>query len=85
MADSKILAFAGSARQDSYNKKLIKIAARGAQEGGAEVTLIDLADFPLPLFARLMVFVVDSFSDVGSADERRPRSNRSTKVGNPTA
>lgn len=46
----KILAFAGSARQESFNKKLIRIAVRGAQAGGAEVTLIDLRDYPLPVF-----------------------------------
>lgn len=46
----KILAFAGSLRKDSFNKKLIKIAARGAEEAGAKVTLIDLLDFPLPIY-----------------------------------
>lgn len=46
----KILAFAGSTRQDSFNKKLVRIAADGARESGAEVTLIDLRDYPLPLF-----------------------------------
>ncbi|QLE48508.1 NAD(P)H-dependent oxidoreductase [Nostoc sp. C057] len=46
----KILAFAGSTRIDSYNKKLVKIAASGAQAAGAEVTYIDLRDLPLPLF-----------------------------------
>ncbi|MEH1939548.1 MAG: NAD(P)H-dependent oxidoreductase [Nostoc sp.] len=46
----KILAFAGSARIDSYNKKLVKIAAAGAQAAGAEVTYIDLRDLPLPLY-----------------------------------
>jgi chromate reductase, NAD(P)H dehydrogenase (quinone) len=45
-----ILAFAGSLRRDSFNKKLVSIAAHGAREAGAEVTLIDLKDFPLPLF-----------------------------------
>lgn len=49
MASPKILAFAGSARTDSFNKKLIKIAVAGAREAGAEVTLIDLRDFPMPL------------------------------------
>ena len=46
----RILAFAGSLRRDSFNKKLVSIAAHGAREAGAEVTLIDLKDFPLPLF-----------------------------------
>jgi chromate reductase len=45
----RILAFAGSARRDSYNKKLIRIAAEAAKTAGAEVTLIDLADYPLPI------------------------------------
>lgn len=46
----KILAFAGSLRKDSYNKRLVKVAADGARQGGAEVTFIDLADYPLPIF-----------------------------------
>ena len=46
----KILAFAGSTRIESYNKKLVKIAAAGAETAGAEVTYIDLRDLPLPLF-----------------------------------
>lgn len=47
---AKIIAFAGSARADSFNKKLVKIAAEGAQVAGADVTVIDLKDFPLPLY-----------------------------------
>lgn len=50
MNKPKILAFAGSLRTDSYNKKLIKIAIKGAQEAGAEVTYIDLKDYPLPIY-----------------------------------
>jgi chromate reductase, NAD(P)H dehydrogenase (quinone) len=46
----KILAFAGSTRIDSYNKKLVKVAAAGAKAAGAEVTYVDLRDLPLPLF-----------------------------------
>lgn len=46
----KILAFAGSLRKDSWNKKLIKIAVHGAQKAGGQVTLIDLKDYPLPLY-----------------------------------
>ena len=45
----KILAFAGSAREESFNKKLVRLAAKAAEEAGAEVTLIDLRDFPMPL------------------------------------
>ena len=45
-----LLAFAGSARKDSYNKKLIRLAAEAARAAGAEVTLVDLKDFPMPLF-----------------------------------
>jgi NAD(P)H-dependent FMN reductase len=46
----KILAFAGSTREASYNKKLVKIAAEGARAAGAEVTYVDLRDLPMPLF-----------------------------------
>ncbi|MGF1579412.1 MAG: NADPH-dependent FMN reductase [Gemmataceae bacterium] len=46
----KLLAFAGSARNDSVNKKLVSVAAKGAEEAGAEVTLVDLRDYPLPLY-----------------------------------
>lgn len=46
----KILAFAGSTREASFNKKLVKVAAAGARDTGAEVTVIDLRDFPMPLY-----------------------------------
>lgn len=46
----KIVAFAGSTRKDSLNKKLVKAAAAGARAAGAEVTFIDLADFPMPFY-----------------------------------
>ena len=50
MAKPKILAFAGSTRKGSLNKKLIDIAAKMASEQGGDVTLLDLDDYPLPLF-----------------------------------
>ena len=50
MPTPKILAFAGSLRADSYNKKLVKIAAKGAEAAGAQVTYLDLRDYPLPVF-----------------------------------
>ena len=46
----KILAFAGSQRIGSFNKKLVKIAAAAARAAGAEVTFLDLRDLELPLF-----------------------------------
>jgi NAD(P)H-dependent FMN reductase len=50
MSIPKILAFAGSSRRDSFNKKLVKIAAEGARLAGAEVTYVDFKDLPMPLF-----------------------------------
>lgn len=47
---AKILAFAGSARRDSLNKKLARFAAEAARAAGAEVTFIDLDDYPMPLY-----------------------------------
>jgi chromate reductase len=46
----KILAFAGSLREHSYSKRVVKIAAKGAENAGAEVTYIDLRDFPMPIY-----------------------------------
>ena len=51
MSDTlRILAFAGSTRRESFNKKLVQIAAAGAREAGADVTNIDLRDYRLPVF-----------------------------------
>lgn len=50
MSKPKILAFAGSTRTASYNKKLIQVAAAGARTAGADVTVVDLRDFPMPLY-----------------------------------
>ena len=46
----KILAFSGSARKESYNQKLVQIAAQGAEQAGAEVTVVNLVDYPLPIY-----------------------------------
>jgi NAD(P)H-dependent FMN reductase len=50
MAVPKILAFAGSLRTDSWNKKLVKIAIAGARAAGAEVDTVDLREYALPLY-----------------------------------
>lgn len=46
----RVLALAGSARKDSFNKKLVQVALTGAKAKGAQVTFVDLADYPLPIF-----------------------------------
>lgn len=50
MSEATILAFAGSTREHSWNKKLIRVAVAGARSAGARVTLVDLADYRMPLF-----------------------------------
>lgn len=46
----RILAFAGSARAASLNRRLIRIAAEAARAAGGEVTLLELSDHPLPVY-----------------------------------
>ncbi len=50
MKRPKLLAFAGATRTESWNKKLVRVAVRAAEEAGGEVTLIDLRDYPMPLY-----------------------------------
>jgi NAD(P)H-dependent FMN reductase len=44
------LIFAGSARKASTNKQLAALAASTAKAAGADVTLIDLKDYEMPLY-----------------------------------
>lgn len=46
----RLLAFAGSLRTGSYNRRLIRVLAAGGREAGAEVDLIELRDYPLPIY-----------------------------------
>lgn len=51
MSDApRILALAGSLRAGSYNRRILALAADGARAAGADVTRIDLRDFPLPVY-----------------------------------
>jgi len=50
MAGPGILAFSGSARRESFNQRLLNIAARYAEAAGARVTVINLGELALPLF-----------------------------------
>jgi len=47
---ARILAFSGSTRRASLNRKLIRIAAEGARLAGGEVMLVDLDDYPMPIY-----------------------------------
>ena len=49
-AETKILALAGSTREDSCNMKLAKEAATMAKKMGAIVTVINLKDYPMPFY-----------------------------------
>lgn len=49
-ATPRILAFSGSLREGSFNRKLVVIAAAGARAAGAEVTELNLRDLPLPVY-----------------------------------
>ena len=45
-----LLVFAGSSRTRSWNRKLAQVAANMASAAGAQVTLLELGDFDLPLY-----------------------------------
>lgn len=46
----KLLIFAGSTRQNSFNRKLARVTAAMATASGADVTHIELADFDVPMY-----------------------------------
>jgi chromate reductase, NAD(P)H dehydrogenase (quinone) len=50
VSNIRILAFAGSLRGASFNKKLVAVAAETARELGCDVDLVDLRDFPMPIY-----------------------------------
>ena len=50
MSSPRILAFAGSARSGSFNRRLLRVAVRGAEANGAACTVIELGDYPLPIY-----------------------------------
>lgn len=49
-AEIKVLAFSGSTREGSVNKKLVEEASSLARQIGAQVTLINLKDYPMPFY-----------------------------------
>jgi len=47
---ARILVFAGSARRESLNKRLARVAEQAARDAGGEVTYLDLDDYPMPVY-----------------------------------
>lgn len=50
MPSPQLVAFSGSTRKGSFNSAILRYAANAANGAGAEVDLVDLRDFELPLF-----------------------------------
>ena len=46
----RILAFSGSLRTTSWNHRIAELSAKAATEAGAEVTMMRLRDYPLPVY-----------------------------------
>ncbi len=49
-SDPRLLFFAGSARKNSHNKRLARLAAQIAEANSIPSTFADLADYPMPLY-----------------------------------
>ena len=50
MTRMKLLVFAGSTRQLSYNRRLAKVVAGMARAAGADVTHLELGDYDVPMY-----------------------------------
>jgi chromate reductase, NAD(P)H dehydrogenase (quinone) len=48
--DPRLLFFAGSARQNSFNKRVAKLGAMIAEANSIPATFADLADYPMPIY-----------------------------------
>lgn len=46
----RILAFSGSSRKESFNRKFLAAAVQAVRDAGGDVTLIELKDYELPLY-----------------------------------
>lgn len=51
----RILAFSGSLSKNSLNLKLVKISATAAETAGADMTLLSLGDYPLPVYNKDLI------------------------------
>jgi len=50
MAKVHLLAMSGSARRESFNRRVLAVMVRGAEAEGATVTLVEPNEFTLPLY-----------------------------------
>ncbi|MEX0914846.1 MAG: NAD(P)H-dependent oxidoreductase [Wenzhouxiangellaceae bacterium] len=49
MTNPRILAFAGSTRKESFNRKLLRLATEIARQADLKIQHIELADYPMPI------------------------------------
>lgn len=49
-SEPRLLFFAGSAREKSFNKKLARLGESIADANGIKATFVDLADYPMPIY-----------------------------------
>lgn len=50
MATVRLIAFSGSARRESFNRRVLGVMIQGAEREGAEVTVAEPREFPMPLY-----------------------------------
>ncbi len=50
LSSTKLLFFAGSAREASFNKRLARLGSEIAEANGLAATFADLGDYPMPLY-----------------------------------
>ena len=50
VSSTKLLFFAGSAREASFNKRVARLGAQIAEANGLAATFADLGDYPMPLY-----------------------------------
>ena len=50
MPEVKVLAFSGSARRESLNTKLLRVAVEGVTAAGGTLTLVDMRDYEMPIY-----------------------------------
>ena len=50
MNKPRIVVMAGSRRREGLSRRVAQVCARAVREAGAEVELIDLDDYPAPLY-----------------------------------